>query len=469
MKRRDMIRMLPVSALAAAGFGERSFAKAAKTMDACPKCGQQPCVCGPDNSSEALSAQYLHKVTDMLKKIRATQSENLLEAAYAIARTVEKKGTCWYSWDMGHSTIMDLVPGRNALPEIFTPGYDSGKSKDGDLFLANIWGGPHEDLAKKDILVIGGPAPWGMDAQLSELIVRDSAKVRLRPYSDIWIETYVSTVGAIMKLPGMPAPTDPVSGIIGMVTFWMMMADACRILARDGHSVPVRGDEPSLSGTAVPWVNLNAPLMDDYFDTVIKQMEMILAELGNIQAIAKMAADSVLSGGKVYGYSRHQMALCVEAQTRRGGLALTRGVYVKDGAVVDYPGKVVEGSPNDLVIMGAYRPDDPVDLESLKQFRKGKMKVASIGPMTRNIKEPDGRSLPRENRYPCWPHVRHLRPFRGSRFRAEDLPDLRRTGQSDMVGDLHGNRGRDHQAHTATPPVSISRRRSKAAQNTCTA
>ncbi len=390
MKRRDTFSLIPLSLAGIAGVPARALASEI--------CGNISCQTKPQPQLP-LAIKYTLKVRDMLKWIRHTQSENLLEASYAIARTVKNGGTCWCSWDMGHNTKFDMFPDRNGNPGIFTMGYDTSKSKKGDLFLASIWGGPHDDLVKKDIFVIGSPAPWGGDAKLSELIVRDSAKVRLRPYSHIWIETNVTTLGAIMKVPGSPAPIGPVSGIIGMVTFWMMQADACRILARDGIKMNVYGDESELSGDNINWVNLHSPLMDDYFDVVMNQIEMIGSELGNIREISRMAVDSVLSGGKVYCYSRYRNSLSVEGQTRRGGLALTRGLYRFDGSEID-TGKLVgsdgefKGTKNDLVIMGIFKPDDEFDLRALESFRKNKMKVVSMGPMTRDIKVPDGKTVP---------------------------------------------------------------------------
>lgn len=391
MKRRDTFRLIPLTAAGLAGLASRVLAQETVSAGQPGMPGSRP----GDQAPEPLSIRYLHKVRNMLTFIRETQGDKLLEASYAIARTVMKKNTCWYSWDMGHSLTADLVPGRNGVPEIFTVGYDPQKSKTGDLFLANIFEGPHADLEKKDIFVIGSPVPWSMDAKGAELIVRDSAKVRIRPYSKIWIETNLTTVGAIMQVPGMPAPIGPVSGIIGMVTFWMMMADTCRVLAREGQSVTVRGDEPKLAGKNVPWVSLSAPLMDDYYDTVMQQMEMIGMELGNIRQIARMAVDSVLSGGKVWCYSRYRDSLSIEAQTRRGGLGLTRGIDEQNGKIVSFEGDF-KGTPKDLVIMGIYQPEDDHDLKNLDLFRKSGMKVASIGPITRDIKIPSGRTVPKE-------------------------------------------------------------------------
>ena len=383
MKRREAFRLIPFSIAGVAGLSESVLSS-------------EMCRESDESKHEPLAIRYTEKVRDMLKWIRSTQSENLLEASYAIARTVKNGGTCWCSWDMGHNTRFDMFPDRNGNPGIFTMGYNTSKSKKGDLFLASIWGGPHEDLVKKDIFVIGGPAPWGSDAKLSELIVRDSAKVRLRPYSHIWIETNVTTLGAIMKVPGSPAPIGPVSGIIGMVTFWMMQADACRILARDGIKMSVYGDEPELSGGNIEWADLNAPLMDDYFDVVMNQIEMIGSEYGNICEIARMAVDSVLSGGKVYCYSRYRDSLSVEGQTRRGGLVMTRGVHFDNGKLITHDGEF-NGTKNDLVIMGIFKPDDELDLKALEIFRKNKMKVVSMGPMTRDIKIPEGKTVPGES------------------------------------------------------------------------
>lgn len=350
-----------------------------------------------DFEREPLASQYIGKIRDRLVWIRETQSENLLEASYAIADTVQAGGTCWYSWDMGHSIDFDIVPGRNGVPEIFTMGYNAQKARKGDLFLNNITGTQEvlEDCRKKGVCLIGAPCAWGMDGGYSDLIVRDSAKFNIRPYSDLWINLDTDTVGAVVQVPGMPAPIGPVSGVVGMVTYWMMVADACRILARRGKSVPVRGDEPSLNGRDIPTVSLRDPLLDDYFENVLLQLDMIRAEMGNIQKIAAMAAEAALSGGKVYGYSFYRSALAVEAETRRGGLALTRGVDESDGRLRTYAGEF-EGTSKDLVIMGVFSPDDPADLRNLDRFRASGMKVASIGPMTRDIKVPDGRTVPGE-------------------------------------------------------------------------
>ena len=348
----------------------------------------------PPMGKPPLSIQYTKKVRGMLQWIRDTQSENLLEASYAIAQTVKNGGQCWVDWDMGHNNKFDLFPCRNGNPEIFTPGFNANAARKGDLFLVSRYMKP-EELIEKGIFIVGGPCPWGMDARMDHLIVRDSAKYRLRPYAHIWIENNITTLGAIMKIPGMPAPIGPVSGILGMTTFWMMQADACRILARDGISVKVQGDESPLSGKSVPWVNLHNPLMDDYFERVMMEIEMIGAELGNIRKIAKMALDSVLSGGKVYVYSRYRNSLSVEGQTRRGGLVMTRGIHESDGKLITHGG-TFEGTSKDTVIMGIWKPDDEVDLKHLDLFRKLKMKVASMGPMTRDIKIPSGRTVPKE-------------------------------------------------------------------------
>lgn len=383
MKRREAFQLIPLSIAGMTGLARNTFSCEMHFLPEPPH-------------SEPLAVRYTKKVREMLTWIRRTQSENLLEASYAVARTVKNKGTCWYNWATGHSHMFDMSPGRNGLPEIFTGGYNSGKVKKGDLYFANRGTISVEDRKTKNLFVIGGPVPWGQDAKMPELIERESAKHRNRPNTDIWIETNITTLGAVMFIPGMPAPVGPVAGIIGIVTLWMIIADACRILAREGISVPVRGDEPILSGDNIPWVSLHEPLMDDYFDRVIRQIEMIGAERGNISEIAKMAVDSVLAGGRVYGYSRDRLALAGDAQHRRGGLALFSGIYDKDGSIVDFSGKPFKGSPKDLVIMGIFKPDDEGDLRNLDRFRKFGMKVVSIGPKTRDNKIPDGRTVPEE-------------------------------------------------------------------------
>ncbi len=129
------------------------------------------------------------------------------------------------------------------------------------------------------------------------------------------------------------------------------------------------------------------------------QLELIGAELGNIGNIAEMAIESALSGGKVYVYSRDKMGLCVEGYYRRGGMTLTQGIYYNEteSALSHYTGDRIEGTSKDTVIMGILEPDDEIDLKCLDLFRKQGMKIASLGPMTRDIKIPDGRTVPKES------------------------------------------------------------------------
>jgi hypothetical protein len=175
-----------------------------------------------------------------------------------------------------------------------------------------------------------------------------------------------------------------------MVTFWAMLADAVRLLARDGISVPVKGDEPELDDRAL-YVSLNRPLGDDYLEECICQTRQIRAEYGTIKTVAAAAADKILSGGRLWVYSRYHEALCAEASGKRGGLALIN--------TTDAGNEKFDGNKNDFMIMGIYQPDDQIDMDMLKKFRKAGMPVASIGPATRNGSAPKDATVPKETDY----------------------------------------------------------------------
>ncbi len=391
MKRRNMLRLIPASIACLAGAPSISRASEEKRDTLSEK------------DSEPLALQYTRKVREHLTRIRQTQTEDMMEGAYAIARTIEKGGACWQAWDAGH-TNADMYPERNGLPEIFSGGYNPEKVKDGDLFLARNAAAPiTEDLAKKDVFVIGAPSPWSGDAQHPELLRDEVRKLQLWPYADVWIETQADTIDGAVHVPGMPAPIGPLTGVDGPVMMWMMVADACRVLARNGKSLPVRGDEPKVTGKSVDWqsfsgwVSLNDPLMDNYFDEVMNQIELIGAEIGKIRRIGSMAMDAYMGGGHIYCYSRFA-SVAQDANTRRSGLSITRGIMDKDGKLWDGQKSAVfeAGTPKDCVIMGILKPDDPLDLKYLDYFRKKGMKIASIGPMTRAMRVPDGRTIPKE-------------------------------------------------------------------------
>jgi len=376
MRRRDAFRLIPCTL---AGLGLYSQKAGAFDNSLIPS---------PGDPSIPLALQYINNVRDMLLWVRQNMSEKILESAYAIARTVMKGRTCWCYWDQGHTYHSDIFPGRNGEPEILTAGYDPEKAKDGDMLLANFPFGQEifDDLDKKDIFVIGGPSPWGGDAKGYEWVTDDIRNRKIRPYADIWIETNITTVGPLVKIQGMPAPLGPISGPMNLTTLWMMLADACRVLSMENKPVKVKGDEPKLSGDSIPWVKLGDPLMDDFFEEILREMELIGAELGNIRETASMAVDTLLNGGICYFYSRYRESFAYEASGRRGGFDFSRPLF--EGHI--------EGTSKDCVIMGIYEPDDEIDLKNLDEFKKRGMRTASVGPITRDFVIPEGRTVHKE-------------------------------------------------------------------------
>ena len=375
MKRRDLFRLIPFTIPA---FSVVSNPGAAQEMK--PRREYSP--------GEPFGMVYNRRIREMLAWVRETQSDKMLEAAYAVARTVEKGKKCWCNWDLGHTNSSDIFPNRIGQPDILTPGYDPKQVKDGDLVFTSFPGPVEniEDMSKKDLFIIGATCPWSGDVKdAGENIIPEIQKVQNRKYADIWIETNTDSLGAQVKVPGSPAPLGPESGPLYGSIFWMMIADACRILSRDGKPAAVKGDEPKLSDKT-PRAGLNEPLMGDYYDTVMRQFEMIGMEMGDIRKMAKMAVDTILSGGNIYFYSRYPESLAYEATGRRGGLTCSRAIF--DGHI--------EGTAKDCVIMGTYQPDDEADLKNLEKIKSMGMKTASIGPVTRDAKIPEGRIIARE-------------------------------------------------------------------------
>lgn len=391
MKRRDTFRMIPLSLAGlaltggAASAQNRKFSGHSIFRSGMGKgMGQGP---GHDFGNGPTGMTYIEKVTSLLRDVRQTQSENILEASYAVARTIESGRTCWSNWDHGHTNSADAFPDRNGDPGFITIGYDPKKAKNGDCFMGSFPCSEEilSDLAKKDIVVIGAPAPVSGDCIGAENNIPSVRANRLRPLSDIWIQTGITSVGALVRIPGSPAPLGPASGPLYLTLWWMIYADACRILSRNGKKFKVKGDEPALTGSSVSWADLNSPLMDDYFDTTLRQMEMLGSEMGDIRRMADMAADTLIEGGDVYFYSRYQESLATEAYHRRGGFGFPEAAY--DGSI--------NGKRGDMVIMGISKPDDAADLANLKKFREHGMKTASLGPSTRGHKTPEGETVPK--------------------------------------------------------------------------
>ena len=384
MRRRDTFRLIPLGMAAIGSIANRSYAFENQSVGL-RKCPHEE-VGAPSRVTE-----YADSVSNMLRWIRETQSENILEAAYAVARTIEKGGTCWSFWDQGHTHYGDIFPDRNGDPGLVQVGYDPKKSRKGDCFLVSYplvgldFNEVFDDVVKKNIFVIGSPSPVYGDCRRSEENIPKLQNTRVRPYSKIWIDTPITSTGAVMKFPGQP-PLGPVSSPIYLTLWWMIQAETCRILARKNKTFKVKGDSPKLSGDNVPWIDLDVPIMDNYFDETLRQLDLIEAEYGDVRKMAGMAVDTLLSGGSVHFYSRYIEMLCGEATYRRGGF-----FFAKQGFDGD-----IRGSSGDMVVMGITKPDDERDLANLDEYRKRGMKVASIGPVTRDFKIPEGRTVPKE-------------------------------------------------------------------------
>jgi len=371
MNRRDMLKTLP---LLGAGMAAVSPQAATKPQIARPLC-----------------LDYVNGIRQGIKKIRDTQMDRLHEASAAIARTKKAGGTCFYQWETDHTIEGDMFPGRHGDTDLFVMGYTMGnptvQPKAGDLLLVNVIRSPLEDPRAKGIFVIGGPNPWCADTGQYDQLTEANRKLKIREYSDIWIELHYTPYGALIPLPGEMVPLGPTPGAYGMVTCWAMVADAVRLLARDGIPVAVKGDEPSL-GKNEEYVRLDRPLAERYFAASLRRIGRIGDELDTITCIAAEATDRILAGGKLYVYSRNREALSAEANQRRGGLALINATWAEDTKF--------EGTNRDFMIMGITQPEDPVDLAMLDRFRGAGMKIAAIGPATRDGRKPSVRTVPGE-------------------------------------------------------------------------
>ncbi len=367
MNRREAIAAIPLAAAGTALFA-------------------RPAGAAPDaiQASRPLHLVYVDRIIGIIERIRDTQTDVMLEAAGHIASTYRAGRTNFCQWETGHSFDGDMFPDRPGDTDLFVMGYTMSKPtvepQSGDLLLVSVLRAPLEDPRAKGIFVVGGPTPWCGDTTNPELLVEANRALRIKPYSDIWIETFIPTRGGLVWLPGADTPLGDTSGALGMVTYWAMCADAVRLLARDGGTVQVRGDEPEL-GESAAWEDIDRPLGSAYLDTALSQMRQIEAEDGSIDRIAAMAADAVLNGGRLWVYSRYQAALSSEANAKRSGLALINSTWSGDDRF--------DGTERDVMIIGAYRPDDPADKTMLESCRGRKMKVATIGTATLDGRVPE--------------------------------------------------------------------------------
>ena len=397
MKRRDTFTMIPLTVAGLAGLSDRAGAQMHMGMVGMDGMGKQ-CTCGKcpyciGAKSPTYPRQYIDTCIAFLEQVRAHHADDILEAGYWVARAKMQGRNVWSYWDQGHTHRSDVFPGRNGDPDLITAGYDPKKTRDGDVMLASFpfpargredW---VKDLNKKDMIVIGAPSPVSGDCKHFEQNIEEIRNLKFRPFSDVWIETGITSVGAAVKIPGSPAPLGPVTGPVYMTLWWMINAGACRVLAINGKNYDVKGDGPVLGAGDADGTDLDQPLMDVYMDTVIRQMKQIFMEEGDMREMARMAVDTLLAGNSVYFYSQYPEALRAEALGRRGGFGFAKGAYDEHLA----------GERGDMVVMGITEPDNARDLTNLDDFRNRGMKIASIGPVTRDRKLIEGRAVYKES------------------------------------------------------------------------
>lgn len=373
----------------------RSIFPAVIAYSVCARAGQA-------GGKRPLGLEFLATCRTLLEKIKNNASDELLEASHRIAATKKRGGKCYVYWDLGHGTDYDIWPDRHGNTDIFIYGIPESAGKN-DLILANFYDERVKKFHDNGTFLISGSCAWGADNIGSELIRDDMQHMKYSPFADLWIELYATSYGALMNVPGEKTPMAPQSGVVGMMTYWMMVADAARLLTAEGIPVTVLGSEPPLAADA-PRCDTDRPLGGVYYDTAIAQQNALENEFDAMNRIATMAVHATLTGGKVYVYSRHERNLCGEATVRRGGLSMTFGVYGPPDKLMLMDDPLQRGiadlsfkpTDKDIVIMGIAEPDNADDLASLDFFKKQGVGLASIGPLTKNGTKAKGRSVPAE-------------------------------------------------------------------------
>jgi len=380
MTRREMLKAMPCSVAAFAAMQKNAGG----------------------NSDKPLGLEYLSKIRERFEKIKHSQSEELLEASYRIADTIMNGNSCYMDWVMGHRNDYDIFSGRTANPDIMNFGIPKRVDK-GDLILTDCFRPDLEKMHRDGAFLISGPRTWSGNCIGAENLLPDVQKLLLKPFADLWIENYATAYGAILHLPGEIAPIGAVAGAVGMVTYWMMVSDAARILTANNVKFNVDGDGTGM-GVGDVAVDLNRPLGDVYYQTMMEQHAAIDDEFDKIDRSARIAAKAALNKGRVYIYSRHVNSLCAEGTVRRGGLGLIFGVYgpPDDLKLMDDPLQLgaadlsFRPTDKDIVVMGITSPNDPEDIAALDIFKKAGMPTMAIGPSETNGVVPSGRTVAAE-------------------------------------------------------------------------
>ena len=108
----------------------------------------------------------------------------------------------------------------------------------------------------------------------------------------------------------------------------------------------------------------------EYFEILMGRYDEAALQIAEIKHAAQIAAERVINGAKFYVYDQ-KGELTSEACNRASGLMLTQRTNAKLNNV----------KYGDILVLGAYSSDDPLDIEVAKRARKKGAWVVGIGPL----------------------------------------------------------------------------------------
>ena len=304
--------------------------------------------------------EFINKGRKHLLLVRESEIEHIERAADMAASSLATGKKIYSEVTIGHMMFQETRNERIGNPKLFTtlPQW-MGNSADeylkmqkGDFFITNY---PYQhclDAHKRGVLVTGVTSPFVPDEKSAAYVNPWAEGYYIKQVSDLVIECKTPHTEGIVNVTEVPEiALFPGSELTLALIYWMVNAELANKVT-NGHKA--RPKEKA----------------KEYFEILMGRYDEAALQIAEIKHAAQIAAERVINGAKFYVYDQ-KGELTSEACNRASGLMLTQRTNAKLNNV----------KYGDILVLGAYSSDDPLDIEVAKRAREKGVLIVGIGPL----------------------------------------------------------------------------------------
>ncbi len=304
--------------------------------------------------------EYIAKGRKHLTLVREEELERIERAAGMAASSLAAGKKIYSEVTIGHMMFQETRDDRIGNPRLFTtlpqwtgnPADEYLKMQKGDFFITNY---PYQhcmDAHERGVFVTGVTSPFVPSAETAEFVNPWAEGYYVKHVSDIVIECKTPYTEGIVNVTEVPeVPLFPGSELTLALIYWMVNAELANKVTNGQSAKPKEKAE-------------------EYYEIAMARYDEAALQIAEIKQAALLVAERIINGASFHVFDQ-KGELTSEACGRASGLMMTQGTNAKLANV----------KFGDILVLGAYSSDDPLDIDVAKRAREKGAWVVGIGPM----------------------------------------------------------------------------------------